>query len=250
MAHGLTRRALVRLALGAGLVLAARGPAGAAVAVGIELALGVDCSFSVNDLEYELQMQGIADAFRDPEVISLIGNQPGGIAVTLYHWAGTPNNIRPIPWRHLTDEASALAFAAEVASTKRSPLSYYTAIGHAIDFGVHLIETSGFAGHQRKIDISGDGRNNTGPEPSVARLRALAKGITVNGLAILDGDRRLAGYYRDNVIIGPSAFVMTAGTYDDFAAAMRNKLLRELIPHVVEGPREIGASPVACRGSC
>jgi hypothetical protein len=87
------------------------------------------------------------------------------------------------------------------------------------------------------IDLSGDGRANTGEPPAAARDRALALGITVNGLAIRTRDRRLDRYYRQHVIGGPGAFVMSVGGYDSFAVAMRRKLLREI------GGASVGSAP-------
>jgi Protein of unknown function (DUF1194) len=65
----------------------------------------------------------------------------------------------------LTDAASALAFADEVAATSRAPLGHHTGIGMAINHAAWLIENNAFAGRERKIDVSGDGRNNALPEP-------------------------------------------------------------------------------------
>ena len=45
--------------------------------------------------------------------------------------------------------------------------------------------------------------------------------------AVLDGDLALASYFEQNVTGGPASFVMTARTLEDFAEAMRKKLLRE-----------------------
>ena len=89
------------------------------------------------------------------------------------------------------------------------------------------------------IDLSGDGRETTMREfritPSLARNMAAGRGITVNGLAILDDEPDLDAYYRDEVIGGPGAFVEVANTIDDFARAMRVKLLREIEHRPVVG---------------
>lgn len=228
--------AAAALALAASLGSSARSEGD--IPVAIELVLAVDCSYSVSDAEYALQMQGIATAFRDPEVIALIGELKDGAAVTLFHWASTANNKQAVPWRLLAGEASVRAFAAEVEAAPRSPLGYFTAIGHAINYGVKLIETNAYAGRQRKIDISGDGRSNAGPEPDVARLAAFARGVTINGLAVLSAQPSVAGYptiaeyYAKHVVVGPSSFVIPIAGYDDFGPAMKRKLLRELGPQV------------------
>ena len=54
--------------------------------------------------------------------------------------------------------------------------------------------------------------------------------MTVNGLVILGGedDAGLLSYWKTYVIRGPEAFVEPAAGFDDYEAAMRRKLLREL----------------------
>ena len=51
-------------------------PAGAAEPVDIELVLAADVSISVDGSELDLQRQGLAAAFRDPEVIDAIVAMP------------------------------------------------------------------------------------------------------------------------------------------------------------------------------
>ena len=52
--------------------------------VAVELILAIDCSSSVQPEDYALQMRGVADAFRSPEVIQSIASAtPNGVAVTL-----------------------------------------------------------------------------------------------------------------------------------------------------------------------
>ena len=59
------------------------GGAQAKTPVSIELVFAVDTSMSIDGFEYGLLMKGIADAFRTPEIISLIGQQ-NGVAVALF----------------------------------------------------------------------------------------------------------------------------------------------------------------------
>ena len=87
------------------------------------------------------------------------------------------------------------------------------------------------------VDISGDGPNNWGPLVTTARDRAVAAGITINGLPIIN-DRlspfgwptitNLDLYYRDCVIGGRGAFMVVANTFNDFAAAVLKKLVLEI----------------------
>ena len=203
----------------------------AEIPVSIELVLAVDISRSVDDVEYDLQMTGIAKAFRHPEIIDLIGRHDG-IAVTLFQWDEAVYRNRMIPWRLLRGPASALSFAAEVEVLERSPARRFTGIGKAIEFGVLLIAGNEFTGRQLKIDISGDGRDNIGSLPSAWRQRARSLGIAINGLPILIDTFNLDTYYREKVILGPDAFLEIATDYNDFARAFLRKLRREITPLV------------------
>jgi hypothetical protein len=60
------------------------------------------------------------------------------------------------------------------------------------------------------------------------RDSAVAEGITVNGLAILNEDPSVDQYFKDNVIGGSGAFLLSATDYKDFARAIKQKLLREI----------------------
>ena len=204
--------------------------------VELELVLAVDTSASVNDGEYRLQMEGLADAFQDPKVIASIESQgPTGIAVTLVQWSAEPRQV--IGWTQVRDPTSALRFARAIARQSRTAVGRTTAVGSVIRYATALFSASGFAGRRRSIDVSGDGRNNSGHPIWVERKAALATGVTINGLAILDGDPKLEGYFEDYVAGGPGAFVLTAEDFADFARAIRLKLLREINPAVVwRGP--------------
>lgn len=208
--------------------------------VSIELVLAVDTSRSVDDVEYDLQMRGIAKAFRDPEIIDLIG-QHDGVAVTLFQWSSTVDKQYIIPWHLLDDPATVLSFAAKVEKARRDPVRGSTAIGNAIDFGVRLIADNAFAGRHLKIDLSGDGPNNAGPVPAVPLLQARAMGIVINGLPILVDTFSLDRYYRDNVISGPGAFLEIANDYHGFARAFLRKLRREVDARVSRNDRALRA---------
>ena len=103
-----------------------------------------------------------------------------------------------------------------------------TAIGSAIEFAILQLGGNGFIGRRKVIDVSGDGRNNQGPAAWLVRDLAVARGITVNGLAILNEDPTLDHYYFTNVIGGPGAFVMTANDYAAYGEAITRKPPREI----------------------
>lgn len=207
------------------------------VAVELELVLAVDTSASVDNAEFRLQMGGIANAFRHEDVIAAIRLYgETGIAVTLVQWSAGDQQAQSVRWHHVRDTAGGEAFAAAVERAPRRFAVNTTAIGSALRYSTRLFSTSPYRGRRRSIDLSGDGRSNAGLIADAERDRAVAAGITVNGLAILNGDVKLERYYRINVIGGPASFVMTAENFTDFARAIRDKLLREIAPVVAQGP--------------
>ena len=196
-------------------------------AVELELVLAVDTSASVDNKEYRLQMNGVAQAFRDPDVIDAIESfGQSGIAVAMIHWS--ERAARVTAWSHIKDRNASFRYAARIEAIPRTKLGVTTSIGTALAFAENEIATNGFDGRRRSIDVSGDGKNNSGLPLWVQRSRVIISGITINGLAILDQDPFLKRYYRNHVIGGNGAFVKTAVDFEDFARAFRAKLLREI----------------------
>lgn len=197
--------------------------------VDLKLVLAVDISASVDSDEFNLQMGGLAAAFRHPAVVGAIRSaNPNGIAVTLVQWSGSGEYLQVIGWTGVRDAVGARAFADRIDRAPRSFTDGATAIGSAMEFAAALIEKTGYAGERRVIDVSGDGINNEGVAAVVARARTNAVGITVNGLAILNEETHLGAYYLAGVVGGPGAFLMTADDYEDFARAIRLKLIQEI----------------------
>ncbi len=215
--------------------------------VALELVLAVDVSSSVDPLEFDLQMRGLGAAFQDPAVIAAIRSAgPGGVAVALIQWSEQTSQRLAVGWTQLRDTLGARAFGARIAATPRLINGGPTAAGNAIRYAVAELEQNGFTGLRRVIDLSGDGRVNDGAYPSGVRDETVARGITINGLAILNEIPLLDRYYRDYLIGGAGAFVMTADDYEDFAWAMVAKLVREITgaPLARQSP---GAISVAAR---
>jgi hypothetical protein len=211
-------------------------PGGAAPAlaqtVDLELVLAVDASGSVDDGEYALQLQGIAAAFRDPEVRkAVVSGRQGRIGVNLLTWAEHQVPKDSTGWFVLVTDDDSEAFARLVETLPRSQ-NGGTGLGEGIAAAVRAIAGNGLEGSRRVIDVSGDGKETPAREYVVllpqARAMANANGVTVNGLAIANEDPALLNYYRDSVRSGPGSFVMGAAGYADFAEAMRRKLLREI----------------------
>ncbi len=206
----------------------------------LALVFAIDVSGSIGSDTYILERDGTARAFLDPRVEKAIASLPGGIEALVLEWSDPSTIATAVPWTLVKGKRSAAAFAAALRESKRSSYGL-TAIGPAILAAMAAFAHMPEPAARRVIDISGDGIANFGLSPALARDRAAAAGITINGLAILDKEPWLAGYYRHEVIAGPSAFVIKAESYDSFARAMRLKLESEIagkVPaHLVETPR-------------
>jgi hypothetical protein len=223
------RRAAWAAALTVGLMLVNLPRLEAAQNVDLELLLAVDVSLSVDAEEYNLQIRGLAEALRDPEVVNAVkAAAPHGVALSLMQWAGPREQTITIPWSEVRDQATAEAFAEKIEVATRPATYGGTAIGDALGRGVSLLAENDFEGARQIIDISGDGRTNEGDSPAPVRTRAALAGITVNGLVILNEEPQLSSYYLERVIGGPGAFVLQVGDFKDFQFAMRKKLIREI----------------------
>jgi hypothetical protein len=212
----------------------------AAETVDLAVVLAADVSRSVDDDEFELQRQGYAAAVTDPRVLRAVANgQHGAIAVCFIEWSGPDEQQVVAEWTVIRDGETAAAFAATLLATPRS-FTGRTSISAALDFSRSYFLKAGFAAERRVIDVSGDGTNNGGRPVAAARDEAVAAGITVNGLAIINEHPNpgyfahtqppegLPEYYRQNVIGGPGAFMLVVQDFHSFGEAMTNKLVNEI----------------------
>lgn len=200
-----------------------------AAACEIELILAMDVSRSVMNAEYDLQMQGLANAFRDEVVLDLIEGA-GGIMATVTQWSGAGDQAQTVPWRWLESRASTLSFADEITNQRRSYFGAYTATGDALLHAAAVSATNPTKCRRKIVDVSGDGKGNRGSDPKAASAQLIASGFTINALAILGAKPSPLDFYARNVIGGPGAFVEAADGFEVYAEAIRRKILRELSP--------------------
>lgn len=204
-------------------------PARAADPVDVALVLAADASGSIDADEYRLQKEGIAEAVADARVLAGIRSSPlGRIALAYVEWGAPAGAVTMVGWMVVRDAASAAAFGRAVLAAPRSVQSW-NAIGDAIGHCAGLIAACPYEATRQVIDISGDAGDmrSTVPAP-IARDAAVAMGIVINALAIVEGRSGLVAHYEASVIGGPGAFVEAAPTRADFTAALRRKLIREI----------------------
>ncbi len=200
----------------------------------VALVIALDVSRSVDKYEYVFMRNGIGAAFLDEEITQLIGYMPGGMMVTVTQWGGTGQQRQPIPWTHLTDHESVVAFVENLVNIDRGFWMADTSVSEALLHADHILQTQPRICRRNVIDVSGDGISNAGPDVAPISITVGARGITINGL-VVDGARPdPVSYFLTEVIRGPLSFVEIANGYDDYEIAMKRKLLRELAPNLSE----------------
>lgn len=221
-------RASRRLVLGAAAATFA-APARAAEPVDVALVLAADASGSIDPDEYVLQKEGIATALADARVLAGIRSGAlGRIAVAYVEWGAPGGAATMVPFMMVSSQAEAAAFARALMAAPRS-LQSWNAIGDAIDHGAALLAAAPLEPTRKVIDLSGDAGDMRSLRPApAARDAAVARGIVINALAIVEGRAGLVASYERDVIGGAGAFVEAAPTRADFTAALRRKLIREI----------------------
>lgn len=218
------------------LALALPAPAGACR---LALALGLDVSASVDPDDYALQAEGLARALTDPEVARIILADPADpVLLAVFEWSGTGEQAMVLNWTRLDRPAALQTAAAVVRAHGRSDFLGKTSIGSALQFAARLMASAPDCA-ARTLDISGDGKNNEGPEPGDVYASGAFAGITVNALAVgkeipidMPGDPTVEDtldlYFAKEIIFGPAAFVENTLDYTGYGRAMKRKLLREV----------------------
>ena len=204
------------------------------------LILGLDVSSSVDWTEYKLQKHGLALALTDPQVMDVMIGPPGNqIELLIFEWSGLDHQNLLLDWTTIDSPATLAAIAAGVSTSPPSITARLTGIGRAMLYARdRFLERPDCA--VQTLDLSGDGKNNDGIAPEKIRPDMAAAGIVVNGLVIgidqsgvhfgEDNIAELSAYYRTRVIVGASAFVETALGFEDYAEAIKRKLVREMLP--------------------
>jgi hypothetical protein len=203
--------------------------------VDLKLVLATDVSGSINEEEFDLQRQGTAAAFADPEVVKAIQSGAlGRIAVAMFDFSSPEFAKMVIDWHIVKDKASAQAFSELVSGAPRSP-GRRTSVSSALQLGYTMIEATekDIVATRRVIDVSGDGPNNDGENMREVHDRVIGTGIVVNGLPIMDDNANgyfpgLDKYYAACVAGGRASFVVVAKSFRDFGLAMRHKLILEI----------------------
>jgi hypothetical protein len=183
-----------------------------------------EVSGSMTKDELRIEREGYVNALRDVDVINAtLSGTRGRIAVAYFEWASPDDQRLIMPWTVIDGPDSARSFADAL---EEQPLETNfdvglkrggTSISGALFFSSRLLQSSGLRADRHVIDVSGDGPNNSGPPIAPVRYEVIARGATINGLAISLSKRgaidtanpfeeqTLGWYYEGCVIGGPGA---------------------------------------------
>lgn len=196
----------------------------AALACDTALILSVDVSNSVDPGEYRLQVDGMADALQDPEIVEAMVR--GEVAVAIMQWSGEDRQDISIPWRQIETALDVESLSQEARAMPRAFILSDTAPAEAIYFAIDMFDDAP-ACKARVIDVSGDGTPNSGRSTSAAAKTAERAGITINGIAIESLGLAITNFFQQQVVTR-DGFVITARAHRDYPDAIRRKIIREL----------------------
>lgn len=208
--------------------------------VDLLLVLAADVSRSVDERKFRLQRGGYANAITDPRVVrAMMAGPRGRIGLMFVEWSGDGDQVVVLDWTMIAGPDDAQRVADAIRTASRTFMGR-TSISGAIDFSLAQLKRSPYAAPRRVIDISGDGTNNAGRDVVAARDEAVAAGVVVNGIVILSEEPLafnpmhthppggLTRYFENNVIGGPSSFVVEAESFEAFGQSLISKLIKEV----------------------
>ena len=225
----------------------ASAPAHAVESVDLALILAVDVSESVDRREAVQQRRGYIQAIQAPDVIAAIRSGPQGrIATTYIEWAGPDHFFVVLDWATIDGPESARSFAARLQAEEITQ-GFTTSITGLMRRTPAVFASLPVPAERYVLDISGDGPNNDGGYVVHARERLINAGVTINGLPILN-DRpapsgyprleNLSRYFEHCVVGGSGSFQIAAESFEDFAIAIRLKLVQEIAWRGPQRPAE------------
>lgn len=223
--------------------------------VDVAVVFAVDFSSSIDPKIADMQREGHAEALISPEIIRAISqNYLGCIGVAYFEWSSPGRSRTVLPWTRICGLEDAEAAASVIR--QNGDTGHFrrgrggTSVSTAIDVGSLLLDEFPGSAMKKVIDISSNGENNDGLPVQPCREAAIAKGYTINAIAIPadDEDPRqpLASYFERSVIGGSQAFVISPKEPHDYVAALRRKLVTEVSMNIdTHVPAPALSAPIA-----
>ena len=214
------------------------------------LITAVDVSDSISRHEEWLQYTGLARGVVDQAFLTQVGNGlMQRIGFMAFSWSSDGQIRVIVPWTVIASPEDAARIAAQLKTAPRIDRSHYEAnhqgpdsgdgsaatpaggmtdIAQAVGAATRLAADAPFRGRRSVINILSNGVDNAGFDPGLSRDLAIRQGATINGV-VFGGRRDLPAYFRQNVIGGPGAFLMTVRDPADLPKALEKKFWRDLI---------------------
>jgi len=210
------------------------------------LVTAIDVSDSITRHDEWLQYSGLTRGVLDPEFLARVaGGLTRRIGFVAFTWSSGGEVNIVVPWTVIETRADAEAVAARLDAAPRIdrrgfgmyrslgssvdvPRGGLTDIAEAVESAVQLSLNAPFATRRSVINILSNGVDNNGRDPSVVRDHAIRLGMTINGV-VFGGNPGLPDYFRDHVIGGPGAFLMTVQQPGDLPRVLEKKFWLDLV---------------------
>ena len=215
-------------------------------AVDVQILFATDISGSISPDAYRAQRDGVITALESPQVRErLISGHLKRAGLAYFDWSGQGQQYERVAWtivRAETAEADIRGFIQALRSATAhmeqiDPTMMDmggggsdTSISGALHFArMRMLPSSPFDAARTVIDVSGDGINNEGVSPHFERdLLIRDPTVTINGIVVTGQEQGVVEHYEENVVGGLGAFVLRSNGLEDYARAMRRKLLSEI----------------------
>ena len=203
------------------------------------LVLALDVSGSVNNDEYWLQINGVADVLDASDIRALVlSGGDAHLSLSVFEWSSQNHQRLILPWTALRTGLDIDLAVARIRNHQKQRQGLKTAIGRAQQYALGLLQRQQ-ACWQHTIDVSADGKNNAGPVPRAVYTHPDFRDVTVNVLVVNDPNEasarikqasrtNLDAYFTQEVLHGAGAFTLETAGYRDYAHAMHKKLSREI----------------------
>jgi hypothetical protein len=202
----------------------------------VNIVTALDVSDSIDAQSTRIEIDGMAQAILAPEILRAIrAGHHGRVGFAIFAWnEGAYPEL--VSWTVIRDDVDARAVSEQLRNTSPSELSpsvdrmvepRMTDLSGAIDHAAVLLLTAPFATDRMVLNVIGNGWDNVGEGPMQARDRLVGAGGIINGV-VLGEDHVLADYFRQNVIGGPGAFVITARDKSAITNVLARKFLRDV----------------------
>lgn len=254
------RLSITFLAVGTSILLGQLSMVRAEHPVDANIVTGLDLSPSIMRHEEWIELDGMQRAVGHPAFLAAIrAGAYRRIGFAAFTWSSHGELRVIVPWVVLGSAADLQPVVDALAQVpRRGDTSFggdheppsvplvperLTDISEALSFAHGLFAAAPHRSGRSILNICGNGIDNVGEGPEATRDRAVAAGITVNGL-VVGASPNVAAYYRDRVAGGPGAFVIEAVEPRGIREAMLRKFVRDLLatrPPVEHLHHQVGA---------